>query len=91
MAVDSYLKNSVVLAFGMDHVIAYVRMRVLISIRKTKVFFTMLLLGRSDVFSISVALSLGVVLRLSNITPGGSGARVVGRNTIQKQDNKKKL
>ncbi len=43
--------------------------------------FTTLLLGRSrtpfqDVFSISVALSLGVVLRLSNITPGGSEARM---------------
>ncbi len=43
------------------------------------VLFTTLLLGHScsfasfrDVFSISVALSLGAVLRLSNITPGGS-------------------
>ncbi len=56
----------------------------------------MLLLGRSrfgaplrDVFSISVALSLGAVLRLSNITPGGSEARVVGRHTRRKRDNKK--
>ncbi len=57
---------------------------------------TMFLLGRSrfgapfwDVFSISVALSLGVALRLSNITPGGSEAQMVGRNTRQKRDNKK--
>ncbi len=60
--------------------------------------FTTLLLGRCrsgapfrDVFSISVALSLGAVLRLSNITPGRSEARVVGRNTRQKRDNKKAL
>ncbi len=53
--------------------------------------FTTLLLGRSlssapfqDIFSISVALSLGAVLRLSNITPGRSEARVVGKNTRQK-------
>ncbi len=52
----------------------------------------MLLLGRShsgapfrDVFSISVALSLGAVLQLSNITPGGSEARVVGRNTSRNE------
>ncbi len=58
----------------------------------------MLLLGRSrsgapfqDVFSISVALSLGAVPQLSNITPGGSEVRVVGRNTKWKRDNKKKL
>ncbi len=58
--------------------------------------FTTLLLGRSrsgvpfqDVFSISVALSLGAVLRLSNITPEGSDARVAGRNTRWKRDNKK--
>ncbi len=63
----------------------------------TASIFTMLLLGRSrsrapfwDVFSISVVLSLGVVLRLSNITQGGSEVRVVGRNTRQKRDNKKK-
>ncbi len=58
--------------------------------------FTTLLLSRSgapfwDVFSISVALSLGAVLLLSNITPGGSVARVVGRDTRQKQENKKTL
>ncbi len=59
-------------------------------------FITMLLLGCSqcgmpfqDVFLISVALSLGAVLRLSDITPGGSKARVVVRNTRQKWDNKK--
>ncbi len=53
--------------------------------------FTTFLLGRSrsgapfwDSFSISVALSLGVVLRLSNITSGGSEVRVVGRNTRRK-------
>ncbi len=47
---------------------------------------TTLLLGRShsgapfrDVFSILVTLSLGVVLQLSKITPGGSEARVGGR------------
>ncbi len=58
--------------------------------------FTMLLLGRScsgapfqDVFSISVALSLGVVLKLSNIPPGGSEARVVGKNTKRKRDNQR--
>ncbi len=46
---------------------------------------TTFLLGHSrsgapfqDVFSISVALSLSAVLRLSNITPGGSEAKVVG-------------
>ncbi len=57
---------------------------------------TMLLLGCSrsgapfrDVFSISVVLSLGAVLRLSNITPGGSEARVIGRNMRRKRDNKK--
>ncbi len=44
-----------------------------------------------DVFSISVALSLGAVLQLSSITPGGSETRVVGRNTRQKRDKKKKL
>ncbi len=65
---------------------------------KSIVIITTFLLGRSyfgtpfqDVFSISVALSLGVVLRLSNITLGGSEARVVGRNTRRKGDNKKKL
>ncbi len=42
-----------------------------------------------DVFLILVVLSLGVVLRLSDITPGESEARVVGRNTRQKRDNKK--
>ncbi len=42
-----------------------------------------------EVFSISIALSLSAVLRLSNITPGGSEAKVVGRNTKQKRDNKK--
>ncbi len=42
-------------------------------------------------FSISVALSLGAVLRLSNITPGGSEARAVRGNTRWKLDNKKKL
>ncbi len=36
------------------------------------------------VFSILVALYLGEVLRLSNITPGGSVARVVRRNTRRK-------
>ncbi len=58
--------------------------------------FTVLLLSHShsgasfrDVFLISVALSLGAVLQLSDITPGGSEARVVGRNTRRKQDNKK--
>ncbi len=69
------------------------------SLSKTRFisFFTTLLLGRSrsgapfrDIFSISVALSLGVVLELSNITPGGSEARVVGRKTRQNRDNKKK-
>ncbi len=61
-------------------------------------FFTTFLLGNShsgvpfwDVFSILVALSLGEVLRLSNITLGGSEVRVVGRNTRQKRDNKKTL
>ncbi len=56
----------------------------------------MLPLGRSrsgtpfwDVSSILVTLSLGVVLRLSNITPEGSEARVVRRNTRWKRDNKK--
>ncbi len=44
-----------------------------------------------DVFSISVALPLGAVLRLSNITPGGSEARVVGRNTRRKRDNKERF
>ncbi len=51
--------------------------------------FTMLLLGHFcssvpfwDVFLISIALSFGAVLRLSNITPGGSELRVVGRNTL---------
>ncbi len=56
-----------------------------------------LLLGRfrssapfQYVFSIQVArLSLGVVLRSSNITPGGSEARLVGRNKMRKRDNKK--
>ncbi len=59
-------------------------------------FITTLLFGRScydapfwDVFSISVALSLGAVLRLSNITPGVSEVKVVGRNTRRKCDNKK--
>ncbi len=62
------------------------------------VIFTTLLLGRScssvsfwDVFSILVALSLNAVLRLSNITSGGSEARVVEKNTGWKQDDKKKL
>ncbi len=57
----------------------------------------MLLLGRfrsstpfRDVFLILVALSLSAVLQLSNITPGGNETRVVGRNTREKQDNKKK-
>ncbi len=60
--------------------------------------FSTLLLGHSrsstpfqDVFSISVAPSLGALLQLSNITPGGSEARVVGRNTRQEQDNKKTI
>ncbi len=44
-----------------------------------------------DVFPISVALSLGVVLRLGNFTPGGKEVWVVGRNTRWKQDNKKNL
>ncbi len=58
----------------------------------------MLLLGRSrsgvsfrNVFSTLVALSLGAVLRLSNITPGESDARVVGRNRRWKRDDKKTL
>ncbi len=53
--------------------------------------FTILLLGHSrpgapfrGVFSISVELSLGVVLRLRNITLERSEARVVGKNTRQK-------
>ncbi len=57
--------------------------------------FTTLLLGHShsgapfrDVFSISVALSLSVVLQLSHITPGESEAKVVGRNTRPNRDNK---
>ncbi len=57
-----------------------------------------MLLGRShsgasfqDVFLISLALSLIAVLQSSNITPGESEARVVGRNTRQKRDNQKKL
>ncbi len=48
---------------------------------KVEPIFTTLLLGRSqsgapfrDVFSILVALSLGAVLQLSSITPGGSKA-----------------
>ncbi len=60
--------------------------------------FTTLLLGRfrsstpfRDVFSISVALSLSAILRLSNITPGGSEAKMVGRNARRKRDNKKTL
>ncbi len=60
--------------------------------------FIMLLLGCSpsgapfqDIFSISVALSLGVVLQLSNITPGGCELRVEGRNTRWNRDNKKTL
>ncbi len=59
-------------------------------------FFTTLLLGRSrsgapfrDSFSISVALSLGAVLRLSYIIPGGSQARVIGRNTRGNEITKK--
>ncbi len=66
-------------------------------LKEFHIIITTLLLGRShfgapfwDVFSISVALSLGVVLRLSNIIAGGSEARVVGRNTRRKLDNKKK-
>ncbi len=58
--------------------------------------FATLLLGRShssapfqDVFSISVALSLGSVLQLSNFTPEGSEARVVGRNTCGNEITKK--
>ncbi len=58
----------------------------------------MLLLGCSpsgapfrDISSISVAISLGVVLKLSNITSGGSEAWVEGRNTSYKRDNKKTL
>ncbi len=57
----------------------------------SKYSFTTLLLGHyhsgapfRDVLSISVVLSLGVVLQLSNITPGGSEAMVVGRNTSRK-------
>ncbi len=42
-----------------------------------------------DVFLILVASSLSGVLRLSNITPGRSEAKVVGRNTRRKGDNKK--
>ncbi len=42
------------------------------------------------VFLISVVLSLGAVLQLSNITPGGNEARVVGKNTRRNPDNKKK-
>ncbi len=38
-----------------------------------------------NVFLISVALSLGAILRLSNITPGRSEARVVGRYTRWKR------
>ncbi len=60
-------------------------------------FFTRLLLGRYrssspfwNVFLISVALSLSVILRLSNITPAGSETRMVGRNIRWKRDNKKK-
>ncbi len=67
-------------------------------IQKLILLITMLLLGRSrfgapfrNVCSILVALSLGAVLRLSNITLGGSEARVVGKNKGQKRDNKKKL
>ncbi len=41
-------------------------------------------------FPISVALSLSTVLQLNNITPGGSETKMVGRNTRQKRDNKKK-
>ncbi len=39
-------------------------------------------------FQYRLAQSLSVVLQLSNITPGGSEARVVGRNTRPKGDNK---
>ncbi len=68
-----------------------------LSIPKVNInFLTMLLLGRShsgapfwDVFSISIVLSLGAVLQLSNITPGGSEVTVVGKNTRWKRDNKK--
>ncbi len=63
---------------------------------KFALIFTTLLLGCSrsgvpfwDVFSIQVVLSFGAVLRLSNITLGRSEARVVGRNTRWKRDNKK--
>ncbi len=45
----------------------------------------------SRYFLISVALSLGAVLQLSNITPGGSEARVKGRNTRWNRDNKEIL
>ncbi len=64
---------------------------------KIIVIFTTLLLGRSrasfwDVFfSILVALSLGAVLRLSNITPGEIEARVIGRNRRRNRYNKKNL
>ncbi len=65
--------------------------------KKPSVFITVLL-SRSrsgapfrDVFLISVALSLGVVLQLSDITLGGSEERVVGRNTRRNRNNKKTL
>ncbi len=63
---------------------------------KKRSFITTFLLGCSwspfrYVFSISVALSLGAVLQFSNITPGGSETRVVGRNRRRNWDNKKTL
>ncbi len=50
--------------------------------------FTTLLLGCSR-SGASFVLPFGVILRLSNITPGGSVARVVRRNTKRKRDNTK--
>ncbi len=62
------------------------------------IIFTALLLGCShsgapfrDVFSILVTLSFGVVLQLSNISPGGNEMRVIGKYTRRKRDNKKKF
>ncbi len=58
--------------------------------------FSTRLLGRSrsgatfrDSFSISVALSLGGILRLSNITPGESEVKVVGKNSRGNEITKK--
>ncbi len=90
-------------SFGHTHYFRAIRTQLIANValpfKKMAVpLFTTLLLGCSpsgtlfqDIFSISVALSLGVVLQLSNITPGGSEARVEGRSTRWNRDNIKTL